>query len=268
MFGTHFYNERVRKSVAIFGAMFNNLYIIRKHGDTVYDQMKVPLAYAPARKFLERINEMNNGEENERQLAIKLPRMSFEITNLEYDAQRQLPKMNSFCLPGTVDATKGKKLYTATPYNITFELNVYAKQHDDALQVVEQILPYFAPQYNIAVKPIEGADFTQDVPVVLQSVVFSDDFEGAMEARRTIIYTLTFDMKVDFYGPVGAEGELITRIDTDLYSMDVNAADSDVFLESLRVETDPNPVSPDSDYTIVTEVFGNTEVSPHDIGDS
>jgi hypothetical protein len=92
MFGQHFYNERVRKSVAIFGAIFNNIYVIRRQGSTVYDQMKVPLAYAPQRKFLERINEMNNGEENERQLAIKLPRMSFEIINLEYDAQRQLPK--------------------------------------------------------------------------------------------------------------------------------------------------------------------------------
>ena len=265
MFGGHFYNERVRKAVAIFGAMFNNLYIIRKHGDSVYDQMKVPLAYAPQRKFLERINEMNNGEDNERQLAIKLPRMSFEITNLEYDAQRQLPKMNYFCRTGSEDNTKGQKFYTATPYIITFELNIYAKQHDDALQVVEQILPYFAPQYTLSVKPVEDfADITEDVPVILQSVTFSDDFEGAMENRRTIIYTLTFDMKVAFYGPKAAEGELISRVDMDLYNMDVNAADSDVYLESVRVETDPRPVSPDSDYTIVTSVLDSDTYVPHD----
>jgi hypothetical protein len=266
MFGGHFYNERVRKSVAIFGAMFNNLYIIRKHGDTVYDQMKVPLAYAPQRKFLERINEMNNGEENERQLSVKLPRMSFEITNLEYDAQRQLPKTNSFCLPGTIDANKGKKVYTATPYNITFELNVYAKQHDDALQVVEQILPYFSPQYNISVKPFEEADFTQDVPVVLQSVVFSDDFEGVMEARRTIIYTLTFDMKVDFYGPLGAEGELIRRIDTDLYNMDANEADSDFFFETVRLQAVEDSDSGYGSGNIQTQILDSDQFVPHDLG--
>lgn len=265
MFGSHFYNERVRKSVAIFGAIFNNIYVIRRQGSTVYDQMKVPLAYAPQRKFLERINEMNNGEENERQLAIKLPRMSFEIINLEYDAQRQLPKMNSTCIVDPNDNTKGKQIYAAVPYNISFELNIYGKQHDDCLQVVEQVLPYFAPQYNITVKPIEGSDRTEDVPVVLQSVVFSDDFEGAMEARRTIIYTLTFDMKVSFYGPTGSgSSNLITRIDTDMYDMNAGMSDSDMFLNSMRVETNPRPVSPDSDYTIVTSVLDSDEFVPHE----
>jgi len=263
MFGTHFYNERVRRSVAIFGSMFNNLYIIRKHGDTVYDQMKVPLAYAPQRKFLERIAEMNNGEDNERQLAIKLPRMSFEIVNIQYDANRQLPKMNSFCKPGS-ESGKGQKFYTATPYIITFEMSIYAKQHDDALQVVEQILPYFAPQYTLSVKPVDEVDIVEDVPVILQSVTFTDDFEGAMEARRTIIYTLSFDMKVSFYGPKAAEGELINRIDMDLYNMDVNAADSDKYLETVRVETNPQPVSPDSDYTIVTDILDSDQFVPHD----
>lgn len=263
MFGTHFYNERVRRSVAIFGAMFNNLYIIRKKGTDVYDQMKVPLAYAPQRKFLERINEMNDGEDNERQLAIRLPRMSFEITNIQYDAQRQLPKMNYFCKPGT-EVGKGQKFHTATPYIITFELSIYAKQHDDALQVVEQVLPYFSPQYTLSVKPVDDVDIVEDVPVILQSVTFTDDFEGAMEARRTIIYTLSFDMKVAFYGPKAAEGELISRIDMDLYSMDVNSADSDQYLESVRVETNPRPVSQDSDYTIVTDVLDSDTYVPHD----
>ena len=256
MFGTHFYNERVRRSVAIFGAMFNNLYIIRKKGTDVYDQMKVPLAYAPQRKFLERINEMNNGEENERQLAIKLPRMSFEITNIQYDPNRQLPKMNSFCKPGT-ESSKGQKFFTATPYIITFELSIYAKQHDDALQVVEQIVPYFAPQYTLSVKPVDDVDIVEDVPVILQSVTFTDDFEGAMEARRTIIYTLSFDMKVAFYGPKAPEGELITRIDMDLYNMDVNAADSDQYLETVKVFVD-------SDNTITHDIIDSDTYVPHD----
>ena len=262
MFGTHFYHERVRKCVAVFGSMFNNLYVIRKSGNNVLDQMKVQLAYAPQRKFLERIAEMNVGEENERQLAIKLPRMSFEVVNLQYDAQRQLPKMNTFCKVGTEDNTKGAQFHTATPYIITFELNVYAKQHNDALQVVEQILPYFAPQYNITFKPIEGfPDIKEDVPVILQSVVFSDNFEGNMEDRRTIIYTLTFDMKVNFYGPKPQESSLITRIDIDMYDMDVDSQGTDEYLQTLRVETNPHPVSPDSDYTISTCTFVDSDRS-------
>lgn len=262
MFGDHFYNERVRKSVAIFGAMFNNLYIIRKKGSTTYDQMKVPLAYAPQRKFLERIAEMNNGEDNERQLAIKLPRMSFEIVNMQYDPQRQLPKMNTICKPGETPGT-GKNFYTPTPYIISFELSIYAKQHDDALQVVEQILPYFAPQYTLSVKPVDGVDIVEDVPVILQSVVFSDDFEGAMESRRTIIYTLQFDMKVNFYGPKADDTAIINRIDIDLYNMDGDSPRDSDYVETIKLSTDPSPVSPDSDYTITTDIIDSDQYVPH-----
>lgn len=263
MFQPHFYNERVRKSVAIFGAMFNNIYVIRRKGDQVYDQMKVPLAYAPQRKFLERISEMNNSEDNERQLAIKLPRMSFEISNIQYDPTRQQPKVNYRCLPG--DAVGGgKKQYTGTPYIITFELSVYAKQHDDALQVVEQILPYFAPQYSLSVKPVDDVDaIVEDVPVILQSVTFTDDFEGVMEARRTIVYTLTFDMKINFYGPVADDAPLISRVDVDLYNMDSVSKDPNDYKETVRTETDPRPVSPDSDYSIVNEVLDSDEFVPY-----
>ena len=262
MFGKHFYNERVRKSVAIFGAMFDNLYIIRKKGTTTYDQMKVPLAYAPQRKFLERIAEMNNGEENERQLAIKLPRMSFEIVNMQYDAQRQLPKMNSFCKAGDTPGN-GKKFYSPTPYIISFELSIYAKQHDDALQVVEQILPYFGPQYTLSVKPLSDVDIVEDVPVILQSVAFTDDFEGAMEARRTIIYTLQFDMKINFYGPKADDTALINRIDIDLYNMDGAVPNDSDYAETISIQTTPKPVSADSDYTITTSILDSDQFVPH-----
>jgi len=265
MFGGHFYHERVRKCVAVFGAMFNNLYMIRRDGNNVYAQQKVPLAYAPARKFLERINEMNQGEDNERQLAIKLPRMSFEVLSIAYDPQRQLPKMNYFTKTNVDNDQTGAKFYTGTPYIITFELNVYAKQHNDALQVVEQILPYFTPQYTVSFKPIEDyPDIKEDVPVILQSVAFTDNFEGAMEDRRTIIYTLTFDMKVFFYGPKPDQGKIITRIDMDLYNMDINSADSDQYLETIRVETNPRPVSLDSDYTVSTSILDSDTYVPHD----
>ena len=256
MFGPHFYNERVRKSVAVFGAMFNNLYVNRKAGGGTHSQMKVPIAYAPQRKFLERIQEMYDGEDAERQLAIRLPRMSFEVTNIQYDPARQLPKMNNFYRDGIIDTLKNNKFYVATPYIITFELNIYGKTHDDCLQCVEQIIPYFNPQYTVAVKPLKDFDdVVEDVPVILQSTVFSDDFEGGLENRRTIIYTMTFDMKVAFWGPK-RESNLITRIDVDMWHMDPL-----YYLESLRVETDPRPVSRDSDHTIVSDIFNKADQS-------
>jgi len=155
MFGQWFYHERVRKSVAVFGAMFNEIYITRRSKDSVHSQIKVPIAYAPQRKFLERIQEMYDGEDAERQIAIRLPRMSFEMNNMQYDAIRQLPKVNNF-KRGSDETDAYLKFHTATPYILTFELNIYGKTQDDCLQVIEQIVPYFTPQYNVSVKPIEG----------------------------------------------------------------------------------------------------------------
>ena len=266
MFGKYFYNQRVRMSVSVFGAMFDDLYIIRKQGNDVVTQLKVPLAYAPQRKYLQRIADMNasGNRDVENQLAIKLPRMSFEISNIAYDPQRQLPKTNYFMRTGA-DDDKGKaKFYTSVPYIISFELSIYAKHHDDALQVVEQILPYFNPQYTVNVKPMEDyPSIVEDVPVILTGVTFTDNFEGNLEDRRTIIYNLTFDMKMSFYGPKPDAAKVITRIDVDYFNNMVG----DEYLETLRVETNPRPVSPDSDYTVVVKVLdsdgSNTLPHPH-----
>ena len=256
MFGTHFYHERTRKCVAIFGSMFNNMRIIRKSGGKTLSQLKVPLAYAPQRKFLERISEMAQGEDNERQLAIKLPRMSFEIVAMAYDAQRQLPKMNYFHKQGLEDQSKKHKWYVATPYIVSFELSVYGKTHDDALQIVEQILPYFAPQYTVAHKPIEDfPDIVEDVPLILNAMTFSDDFEGPLENTRTIVYTLSFDMKINFYGPKPPESNVIKRIDTDLFNLE-----PEYYLETLKVYADSEGGPIDTDIIDLNNPFINTEL--------
>ena len=148
MFGTWFYHKRVRTAVSVFGSLFNNLHVLRHNssGETI-SQVKVPLSYAPKRNFISRLEEMSKGEDAERRVAIKLPRMSFEITNMAYDPTRQLPKVNNISKASNEITTK-QKIYTSTPYTISFQLNIYAKSQDDALQIVEQILPYFAPQYT------------------------------------------------------------------------------------------------------------------------
>lgn len=255
MFGTHFYNQRVRKSVAVFGTLFDNLYVVRKAGGTTVSQLKVPLSYGPKRKFLERIAEMDNGEEAERQLAIKLPRMSFEMTSMTYDATRQLPKNNAFkrTVDGSVD--EASKYFIGVPYILSFQLNVYAKSQDDALQVVEQVVPYFAPSYSLTIYPYDDAnDIKEDVQITLSSVSFTDDYEGDLAQRRTIIYTLDFEMKINFWGPDGRE-KVIRESNVNLNFMDAGLLDSDLFSEALQVVPNPLDVNPDSDYSFTVRIL-------------
>lgn len=253
MFGTYFYHQRIKKTVALFGSMFNNIYILRRNaaGDGI-STIKVPLSYAPKRKYIERLLE-NPNLDTDNKVAIKLPRMSFEIVSMNYDPTRQLSKVNKYILPST--NTAKTKFYAPVPYDISFQLNIYAKTQDDALQVVEQILPYFSPQYTLTVKPVAGFDtIVEDVPIILQSVSFTDDYEGALEARRSIIYTLNFEMKINFYGPINT-GEIIRQVDINLGMMSIGMGDSDIVTERIRVVPNPLNVSPDSDYGFTTTII-------------
>lgn len=247
MFGQYYYHERIRKGVAMFGKLFDNIYVIRKDatGDTI-NQVKVPLSYAPKQKFLERLRE-NPDLYEDQSVAIKLPRMSFEITNIVYDPTRQLPKTNSIYRTGSSNNNRSL-FYSYVPYNVTFQLNVYAKNQDDALQIVEQIIPYFNPQYTLTIKPLpDFQDIKEDVPIVLNGVSLNDDFEGSVEQRRTIIYTLDFETKINFYGPV-SEQNIIRKSIVNFYQLRTGLADSDTLLETLTIEPNPINVSPDSDY--------------------
>ncbi len=252
MFGTWFYHKRVRTAVSVFGSLFNNLHVLRHNGSgETISQVKVPLSYAPKRNFISRLEEMSKGENAERRVAMKLPRMSFEITNMAYDPTRQLPKVNNISKASNA-ITKRQKIYTATPYTISFQLNIYAKSQDDALQIVEQVLPYFAPQYTATIKPFADIpSLTEDVPISLTSTAFSDDFEGAVEQRRTIIYTLDFDMKIALYGPEGT-GDIIREVRNNFFMMESGFNDSDVYLNTQVTTLDPSGVSVDSDYGFLT----------------
>lgn len=253
MFGTYFYHEKIRKSVAIFGRLFNNIYVVRKDAaGGVLNQLKVPLAYAPKQKYLERLRE-NSDLNNDTKIAVKLPRMSFEITQINYDLTRQLAKVSNFKTLGSTPQTR-QKFYSPVPYNINFQLNIYAKSQDDALQIVEQILPTFNPQYTLTIKPFaeKYPDFKEDIPVIITGVSFTDDYDAPMEQRRTIIYTLEFEMKLSFFGPIG-EGEVIRKSIADVYLIN---QDSDKLLETITINPDPLNVIglPDSDYGFDTEI--------------
>jgi len=257
MFGTHFYHEKIRKCVAIFGRMFNNIYVLRKNSSgEVVSQVKVPLSYAPRRKYLDRIRE-NEDLYDDTKVAIKLPRMSFEITNFSYDISRQLQKTNTFNTVGLTNTSR-QKFFSPVPYSINFQLNVYAKSQDDALQVVEQIIPYFNPQYSVTIKPFaeEYPDFKEDIPIIIQSLAFQDDFEGTLETRRTIIYQLDFEMKVNFYGPI-TNSSVIRQVDAKLLQMNMGLNDSDIGLETIRVTPDPADAIglADSDFGFTTTII-------------
>ena len=247
MFGTYFYHKRVRSAVSVFGSLFNNLYVLRKNsaGQTI-SQVKVPLSYAPKRNFVARLKSMNNGEEAERRVAIKLPRMSFEITSIAYDETRQLNKMNTLNKVVSGSTTTRQKIFSHTPYNINFDLNVYAKSQDDALQIVEQVFPFFTPQYTVTVKPFSNiTDLTEDVPITLTSTNFSDDFEGAIEQRRTIVYTLSFEMKINFYGPLNTS-KVIREVSNNIFIID--SASGGDYIKTQNITPTPSGVSADSDY--------------------
>ena len=248
MFGTYFYHKRVRSAVSVFGSLFNNLNVVRTNssGATI-SQVKVPLSYGPKRNFIARLEAMTSGEDAERRVAVKLPRMSFEISSINYDETRQLNKMNTISKALTGNAVSRQKIFSHTPYNINFDLNIYAKSQDDALQIVEQIFPFFTPQYTVTVKPFSNiSDLTEDVPITLTSTNFSDDFEGAIEQRRTIVYTLSFEMKINFYGPLG-QSKIIREVSNNLFIMD-SANDSGDYIKTQNITPTPAGVTADSDY--------------------
>ena len=161
--------------------------------------MKVPLAYGPIQKFLARLEQTPDLKGAQ---TITLPRISFEFNGLSYDPTRKVTQTQTFISAPTDSKNTAKKVYMPVPYNMSFELNILAKLNDDALQIVEQILPYFQPSYNLTINMISSIGEKRDVPIVMDSVSFTDDYEGDFSERRALIYTLPFTAKTYLFGPV------------------------------------------------------------------
>lgn len=247
MFGDHFYHATMRKSVAVFGTLFNNIKVIRKAADgSVLNQVRVPLAYGPKQKFLARLDQETGFDAP---MAIKLPRMAFEITSLTLDTTQKLAKRNQVVELHASDVTKKKTVKHFTSYDIGMSLYIMAKNQDDGLQIVEQILPYFSPEYNVTIKPIDGWDHKQDVAVILGGVQIDDQYEGEFTERRVLIYQLDFTMKMKFYGPTSNTG-IIREINID-FNEDSSGAN---ILENMDITIDPDTADEDDNYTVVTTI--------------
>jgi hypothetical protein len=241
MFGQYFYHSHIRKTVSVFGTLFNNISVQRKDGSgNAVNNIKVPLSYGPKQKFLTRLFE--EPDLNAPEVAIRLPRMSFELTSMQYDTSVKLNKMNVVAKPNPFGQST---IRNPVPYIMNFELNIYAKNQDDALQVVEQIIPYFNPEYVVTIKEIPSLSINRDIPVVLQSVNYTDDYEGDFTSRRVLIYTLDFSMKTFFYGPINANQGVIKDVT-------INTRDYDGEDLMQRVHTVVNPLGAQKDgtYTI------------------
>lgn len=216
MFGQPFYHNTLRKIVASFGAIFANIYVVKRgENSTELERLKVPLAYGPAERYLVRTLE---DPELNRNFAIKLPRMSFQISSIEYDSQRKLNTIKKNAAPISNVPGDVIRQYQGVPYKIGMELNIISKYINDANQIIEQILPWFTPAFTITINSIPEMEYKDDVAIVLNSVALQDNYDDDWTARRDIIWTLTFDIKAMFYGPM-VNKELITTAITDVYTV-------------------------------------------------
>jgi hypothetical protein len=235
MFGTHFYHATMRKSVAVFGTLFNDIAVVRKKSDgSIVNQVRVPLAYGPKQKFLARLDQETGFDAP---MGIKLPRMSFEITSLDLDVVQKGQKRNKVVEDHASDVKKKKTIQNYTAYNIGMQLSILAKNQDDGLQIIEQILPYFQPEYTLSIKPVSNFDYKQDVPVILTGVSIADEYEGSFEERRVLTYTLDFIMKMKFYGPT-VDQSVIREVNLDFENQQTGE-----FYEGLNYTVRPSDTS-------------------------
>jgi hypothetical protein len=239
MLGTYYYHEIIRRTIVAFGTLFNNIHIQHKDNDgNVVDDIKVPLAYAPMQKFLAKIQQQ---ADLSKPVAITLPRMSFEMTSLSYDPTRKTTATKTFkAVTGSGDV---RQVYHPVPYNIGFQLALYCKLNEDALQVTEQILPYFQPSFNLTVDLVSSIGEKKDIPVVLNSVNMQDDYEGDFSSRRSLIYTFDFTAKTYLFGPIADSSEgLIRKVQVDYYSdTDINTAKREVRYTAVPDPIDAEP---------------------------
>ena len=201
----YFYNEILRRTIIGFGTLFNGI-SIKQDGSP----LRVPLAYGPTQKFLARLTQ---SPDLNKATSLSLPRMSFEFTGLTYDPSRKVTTTQKIVVQNPdSDTPDEKKVYMPVPYNMQFELAVMCKLNDDALQIVEQILPYFQPSYNLTVNLVGSIKEKRDIPIVLENITMQDDYEGDFESRRVLLYTLRFTAKTYLFGPVSdASKDIITK---------------------------------------------------------
>lgn len=215
MLGNYSYHQIIKKTVVSFGTLFNNIYI--KHTDENGNDnslIKVSIAYGPIQKFLALVEQKPDPR---KRVAITLPRMSFELTSIQYDASRKISTMQTFNTKKTDD--NQIKVFMPVPYNLGIRLNIMSKYNDDMLQIIEQILPYFQPHFNLSIDLVSSIGEKRDVPMIIENIQMDDSYEKSFDERRLLIYTINFVAKTFIFGPVADSTEgLIKKVQVDYYS--------------------------------------------------
>ena len=250
MFG-HFYNQGMRKMTVAFGQVFNNIQIKRTGSDSTIQSIRVPLAYAPKEKFLVRLDQQPNLED--RQFAVTLPRMGFEISGIEYDGSRKLTKVQKFKTTKTNSGVMNFN-YMPVPYNISYNLYCFTATAEGGLQIVEQILPYFQPDYTVTINVVPEMGIKRDVPIVLNNINYEDSYSGDFESRRAVIYTLNFTAKTYLYGPASTQ-KVIRETQADMHT-DLPAATRE---ERITVVPNPESADADDDFGFTTTITSFTD---------
>ena len=254
MFGTHFYNEGLRRLTIAFGQIFNDIIVQTKDAnDSVVKRFKVPLAYAPKEKFIVRLTQQPDLQDQ--QFSTILPRMGFQITNLEYDASRKLNKIERIRTQKTDGSSSDQTnkmvfSYNPVPYNITYQLYIFTATAENGLQIVEQIVPFFQPDYTVTINMIPKMNIKRDVPIVLNNISYEDNYDGDFNTRRAVIYTMEFTAKTYLYGPQTAAG-VIRKVQSDM-----GGSIETPLARNERIVITPNPASakPGDDFGFTTTI--------------
>lgn len=249
MLGHVFYHSSIRHIVVAFGSLFNDLTLRRLKDDkSEHNRIKVPLHYGPKETYIARYIQQPHLE---KEIAITLPIMSFYYSNLSYDSDRHLIHVNrNKCV---TDPETMLKQFNPVPYNLDFELAILVKNAEDGAQIVEQILPYFTPSFQVEINVIPELGLKDDMPVILNGVSINDEYEGEYEKRRMIVWTLSFTVKANFYGPITEQG-VIKKAQVDILVPPGQGPVTDEEVaktaRSVRytVEPDPLDATADDDY--------------------
>lgn len=217
MLGKYYYHEIIRKTIIAFGTLFNDINIKhKKQDDSNFSNIKVPIAYGPVEKFLARLEQKQNLRER---VAITLPRIAFEMNSIQYDNSRKVSTMQTFIAKSNVDDKIVNKVFMPVPYNLGIQLSIMTQYNDDALQIIEQILPYFQPSFNITIDLVSAIGEKRDIPLILGGINFKDNYESGYEEKRIIIYNLDFTAKTYLFGPLPDSTEgLIKKVQVDYYT--------------------------------------------------
>ena len=249
----YFYNEILRKTIISFGTLFNDLSIKHTDTDGNLSESKVPLAYGPIQKFLARLEQ---APDLNKSTAMTLPRMSFEFTGLTYDSTRKVTTTQQLTVKDPNTDTVTKKVFMPVPYNIGFNLGIMTQYNEDALQIIEQILPFFQPSFNLTVDLVSSIGEKRDIPMVLDNLTFDDNYGSGYQEKRVITHTLNFTAKTFLFGPVPTSSEgLIKKVQVDYAA---RTADRKNTSRDLRYTVTPTASKDYTDDT-VTNLDGNLD---------